>query len=342
MSREQILDNWLNQILPGKNFKREPLAGDASFRRYYRIVVEDAASVSQPPRFVLMDAPPPEDPFLFKDLASILAAQALSVPKVFASHPEGLLLLSDLGDRLYLNELNAETAPHLYEDALRALIKLHRCKALVPPFDRFFLERQWAIFKEWYLEKYLNVIITKPIEALLTSTLDFLTDIVHSQPQVFIHRDYHSRNLMRLDEANPGILDFQDAMHGPITYDLVSLLQDCYIAWPREWVVAWVKDFKRYAQEDALMASDISEDCFIRWFDLTGVQRHLKNLGIFSRLHLRDGKSQYLNDMNMPFNYIVQACDRYPELNPLKQLLNDLTETKEAMLKKESVNRCGP
>ncbi len=314
MSREAILDHWLAEILQGAPYQRVAMTNDASFRRYFRIFVDKGP-------FVLMDAPPPENPFLFKDIALILKTQSLSVPDIFASHPSGLLLLSDFGDRVYLKELNTNTAPILYEDAFDALIKLHQCKAQVPVFNQAFLERQWGIFKEWFLDKHLQLEITPRMDALLNSIFTTLKQVISEQPFVFVHRDYHSRNLMLLDKDNPGILDFQDAMRGPITYDLVSLLQDCYIGWPRTEVEDWVRKFKLLIERAGLLTKQVNQSQFLRWFDLTGVQRHLKNLGIFSRLFYRDGKPQYLKDMAKPFNYVLQACSRYEQLKSLGEFL---------------------
>lgn len=320
MSRLLILENWLEKVFNGVSYRLWPLAGDASFRRYYRVEVEEKP-------FVLMDAPIPENPKLFKELALVLQGQGLSVPEVFeAELTEGILLLSDLGDRLYLNDLNEKTAPELYQDALNALVQLQGCQAEIPTFDRNFLKREMDIFKEWYLERHLNVHITATLQSLIEDTFSLLVEVLEEQPYVFVHRDYHSRNLMILEKGNPGILDFQDAMWGPITYDLVSLLQDCYISWPRQQVVGWAKDFKNSAIQANRLKNPISDEAWIRWFDFTGAQRHLKNLGIFSRLHHRDGKPHYLKNIPTPLNNILQTSIRYPELKPLSKLMQILAD----------------
>lgn len=318
LNRDYILDHWLGEVLGEVCFKREPLAGDASFRRYYRVRTDNSA-------YVLMDAPPPENTLIFSELAKTLAEEGLSVPKIFASHAsEGILLLSDLGDRLYLKTLNDQNANALYEDAFRASIQLHQSAALVPQFDLPFLQRQLQIFKDWYLQTHLKQDITSKTETILQRVLEMLQDVIESQPFVFLHLDYHSRNLMVLDQQNPGILDFQDAMRGPLTYDLVSLLQDCYITWPRHRVVQWVQQFQEKAVDANMLSSSVSQEAFLRWFDFTGVQRHLKNLGIFSRLHYRDGKSHYLQDMARPRQYIREAMQRYPELQSVLSPLQNL------------------
>lgn len=315
MNRELILDEWLEKILQGKSFKRESLIGDASGRKYYRLYISNSENL------IVMDAPHPENPMLFKELADYLQTQHLSVPKVFASHPLGFLLLSDLGDRLYLNELNHKTAPKLYEDALNALVKFNQCKKEVPCFDRPFLQRQMNIFKDWFLVRHLKIEFNSKLDSLLQCMLELLEKEIMAQPFVFVHRDYHSRNLMCIEINNPGILDFQDAMMGPIAYDVVSLLQDCYIVWPRDKVELWASQFKNYAQSEALINNRISTEQFLRWVDLTGVQRHLKNLGIFSRLNYRDGKPNYMKDLQTPLHYTLEAIERYKELSPLKEYL---------------------
>jgi N-acetylmuramate 1-kinase len=322
MDRDIILNQWLKETLGNLAFHRESLAGDASFRRYYRIY-------SEKENWIVMDAPPPEKPQNFIEVANVLKARGLSVPHILASDlKEGFLLLSDLGDRLYLNELNDKNADNLYRDALLALIKLNHCEAEVPVFDYSFLERQWGIFKDWYLKTHLKIEWSPKIDDVLKRTLNYLAEVVFSQPFVFVHRDYHSRNLMRLDNGNPGILDFQDAMKGPITYDLVSLLQDCYITWPREKIVSWISDFKQYATDAQLLTGKESLDEFIRWFDLTGVLRHLKNCGIFSRLHYRDGKSHYLKDLPIPLQNSLESCERYQELEEFSSLMKELLKEK--------------
>lgn len=320
MNREIILDAWLNQVLKTEAFKRSPLAGDASFRRYYRVTALGQS-------YVVMDAPPPETPEIFVDVAKSLSQQGLSVPIVLANDQlNGFLLLSDFGDRLYLGELSERSADGLYHLAFEALLQMQKCKAELPVFDRAFLERQWNIFHQWYLITHKGFQDNSQLE-MLHPIYQHLCDVIEIQPQVFVHRDYHSRNLMILENGGPGILDFQDAMKGPITYDLVSLLQDCYIAWPREQVIRWVKHVQTRSEELGLLTGSISQAEFLRWFDWTGVQRHLKNLGIFARLNHRDGKSGYLNDIPRVLCYILDTCRRYSELHPLGTFLENLNET---------------
>lgn len=316
--REQILDHWLSKVLQTNHFTRLPLAGDASFRRYYRVQVNEQ-------RYVVMDAPPPEAPQIFRDIALVLQGQGISVPSVMAyEFTEGFLLLSDFGDRLYLSELTEQTADRLYHDAFQVLLKMQQCQAELPVFDGAFLSRQFGIFQEWFLGKHKGISDPQSSHTILKPIYDKLSETIALQPQVFVHRDYHSRNLMIIEEGNPGVLDFQDAMIGPITYDLVSLLQDCYITWPRHRVVQWTKDFQWQAQEKGLLSGQESEAEFLRWLDWTGLQRHLKNLGIFSRLYYRDGKSQYLKDIPRVLHYIKETSLRYSELTSLWRFFESL------------------
>ena len=320
MSREQVLEKWLETVLNTADFKRTLLAGDASFRKYYRVAVENA-------QYVVMDAPPPEVPDVFASISRLLETQGLSVPSIVADHlEEGFLLLSDLGDRLYLNELNEHTADHLYRDAFKAMLRIQKCETELPIFNRPFLQRQLGIFEEWYLKKHKSVDPSKYFSTLMP-IYELLFQIIEKQPQVLVHRDYHSRNLMILEKGNPGILDFQDAMRGPITYDLVSLLQDCYIAWPREKVEEWVADFFHQAKEAGFLDNESNFSQFLLWFDWTGLHRHLKNLGIFARLHYRDNKSGYLKDIPQVLKYILQTCERYPRLHSLGSFFQTLEQT---------------
>lgn len=325
MQREQLLDEWLKYVLKTNHFNRVSLAGDASARRYFRVS-------EQGTRYVVMDAPPPEIPRVFADIAAVLAQHDLEVPKVIqADFDKGFLLLSDFGDRLYLSELNEVTADYLYQDAADALLKIQHCQKKLPLFDQAFFYRQLEIFEEWYLKKHQGFthIDLKNTQAILSPIYAILFEVCREQPQVFVHRDYHSRNLMILPQNGPGILDFQDAMTGPITYDLVSLLQDCYIAWPRERIQNWVLDFYGKAKESKLLTGQETYSEFLRWFDLTGLQRHLKNLGIFARLHYRDNKSGYLKDIPQVLKYISETCDRYAELQPLLSFFKTLHKTAE-------------
>lgn len=317
MSRELALDHWLTQVLETPDFKRVPLAGDASFRRYFRVFIEKT-------QYVVMDAPPPESTDLFVKVGRMLAKQGVTVPTVLHSSSQGFLVLSDFGDQLYLNKLNHHTADLLYQDAFQALLKMQTCENDVPCFEETFVANQLGLFEEWYIQKHKSKQITPVIRALLNAVYALLWQNIQVQPQVFVHRDYHSRNLMLISAGNPGILDFQDAMRGPITYDLVSLLQDCYIAWPRKQVEQWVSVFHQQAISSCLLPKEVPLETFLKWFDWTGLQRHLKNLGIFARLHYRDGKSGYLKDIPLVTRYIFESCARYPELENFSLFFQEL------------------
>lgn len=327
MTRFDFLVSWLDRYFKETNYSCKPLAGDASFRRYWRVQTNVAS-------YVVMDAPPPETTKPFIEIAQLFKNQGLTVPDIIAGDIEqGFLLLSDFGDDLYLQVLKntskiALSCDRLYQEALSALLKIHRCQPVgltdaLSDFDQPFMYRQLEIFKTWYLEKHLGSQNILSVDQLfstwetLESIIQHMIHTILSQPKVLMHRDYHSRNLMVLENDTPGILDFQDAMIGPITYDLVSLLQDCYIAWPRKKVLEWALNFKKMLIDATLLSPHVQDKQFIQWLDWTGLQRHLKNLGVFSRLHYRDGKSRYLSDIPMLLKYIAETCHRYIELKPL-------------------------
>jgi aminoglycoside/choline kinase family phosphotransferase len=254
-----------------------------------------------------------------------MRALGLNTPKVLASDLDlGLLLLTDLGSRQYLAELDPGSVPCLYADALEALARLQvggdPASSLLPPYDAALLHREMELFREWFLGKLLGLQLDAEDRHILDQTFALLADNALEQPRVWVHRDYHSRNLMITDPDNPGILDFQDAVVGAVTYDLVSLLRDCYIAWPREQVEFWVLDYWARLRALGMRGLDDAHQ-FLCWFDLMGVQRHLKATGIFARLNLRDGKSGYLRDIPRTLGYILQVADRYPQLADLRGML---------------------
>lgn len=287
-------------------------SSDASFRRYLRGNIEGVSRI-------VMDAPPEnEDCRPFVKIARELHRIGLNVPEVLETDLEnGFLLLGDLGDRQYLNELNSDTVEKLYDDAINALVTMQvngMTQDEIPPYDDALLMQEMALFREWFLGKHLALELNEDTHDLLDSTYAFLAGAALEQPGVFVHRDYHSRNLMVTEKNNPGILDFQDAVFGPVTYDLVSLLRDCYIAWPRQQVEKWALAYRSQAIEAGLFDRDIDEQQFLYWFDLMGVQRHLKAIGIFSRLNHRDGKPGYLNDIPRTLAYVEEVSGRYPAL----------------------------
>ncbi len=312
--RLEQLKQWLSHGVGLPAFEIEPASGDASFRRYFRVSFAGETRIA-------MDAPPPqEDIRPFMRIAEQLAAIGLNVPQIEAREPDrGFLLLSDLGSRLYLSELNEESVERLYGDALGALMTLQACGPgadELPPYDETLLRREMALFRDWLVGRHLGLRLSDSEASMLDAAFDLLAANALGQPQVTVHRDYHSRNLMVHGEQNPGILDFQDAVFGPLTYDLVSLLRDCYIAWPRARVEEWVLGFHELALQSGVLR-DHDEALFLRWFDLMGVQRQMKASGIFARLNHRDGKPGYLADVPRTLGYLVDVAGRYPELHAL-------------------------
>ena len=323
MDRKLQLENWLAQVLAGQSFMLTTASADASFRRYFRVHVQHETLIA-------MDAPPPqEDCTPFVDVAKLMLDAGLHVPKVIAQDlTQGFLLLSDLGDDTYLSQLNADNALALYGDATDALIKLQRASApnVLPPYDEALLNREMQLFPDWYIAKHLGIALTANQNAVLRASFDALNANILAQGQVYVHRDYHSRNLMVCQgksEHNPGVLDFQDAVYGAIAYDLVSLLKDAYIAWDEEQVIDWAVRYWQPAKKAGLpVPHDFSE--FYRDFEWMGAQRHIKVLGIFARLYHRDGKDGYLKDMPLVMAYLRKVCGRYIELRPMLKLLNTL------------------
>ncbi|MGN6704236.1 MAG: aminoglycoside phosphotransferase family protein [Burkholderiaceae bacterium] len=324
-SRLTELTAWLSAlpspaVLPDSI---RPASADASFRRYFRIDAADGATL------IAMDAPPPhEDVRPFVHVAELFGATGVSVPKILAQDVErGFLLLTDLGSTTYLQQLTVDTAHKLYMDAIDALILIQAQSrpGTLPEYDRALLLRELMLFPEWYIGRHLGVTLTDAQRADLDKVFDTLLANNLAQPQVTVHRDYHSRNLMVLPVGNPGILDFQDAVYGPITYDLVSLLRDASVRWDEEMVLDWtVRYWERARRAGMPVNPDI--DAFYRDFEFMGLQRHLKVLGIFARLYHRDGKAAYLNDMPLVMEYVRAAAGRYHAMAPLVRLLDALEE----------------
>lgn len=317
--RLEQLQRWLSDELGLPEYTIAPASADASFRRYFRIRFGGESRI-------VMDAPPDkEDSRPFVRIGRQLRGIGLNVPELLAEDlQQGFLLLSDLGDRQYLDALDAQNVGRLYGDAMAALATLQACgpgAQQLPPYDRELLWREMELFREWYLGKHLGLVLSDSEQKVLDETFDLLVTSALEQPAVSVHRDYHSRNLM-VSEHNPGILDFQDAVYGPLTYDLVSLLRDCYIAWPREQVEGWVGDYHDMAIERGILREP-QQERFLGWFDLMGVQRHLKATGIFARLNHRDGKPGYVNDIPRTLGYVAEVSGRYPQLRPLLTLLEE-------------------
>lgn len=313
--RENLLKDWLASLSEYSLSEMRPASADASFRRYFRVTDQNDGST-----YIVMDAPPDkEDCKPFIHIAHLLREADVNAPDLFRENNEqGFLLLSDLGDQPYLGHLSNAQADAMYADAISALIRMQTVESDLPAYDEQRLRSEMDLFETWYLNKHLGIKLNNKQKTDLEETFSLLIKNALEQPQVFVHRDYHSRNLMLLENNNPGVIDFQDAVIGPITYDLVSLFKDCYIEWPREKVENWLDDYLEKS------GHTFDRQQLIRWFDLMGVQRHLKVLGIFARLNYRDGKVQYLDDLPLTLKYVVDTCKHYQELEPLQHLLDQL------------------
>jgi hypothetical protein len=328
MPRTTLLQHWVQKLFaeqfPGEHIPLQPASADASFRRYFRLTLPDTSTR------IVMDAPPEkEDCRPFLRVAALFRRAGTHVPEVLANDLEqGFLLLSDLGSTTYLHALaDRSTAARLYRDANSALIAIQLASqpGQLPEYDHALLSRELALFPEWYLQRHLGLTVDTTVDRDLHAVFAALLANNLRQPRVFVHRDYHSRNLMVLGEgaagfpATPGILDFQDAVHGPLTYDLVSLYRDAYIDWPEEEELDFVIRYWEAARRAGLPVADDFHD-FHRDYEWMGVQRQLKVLGIFARLCHRDGKNDYLKDMPRVMVYLQRTCERYAELATLAKL----------------------
>ncbi len=315
--RIEAMDRWLSRELGYRDYTLEPASADASFRRYFRMRLDGESRI-------VMDAPPEKEhsqPYV--DIARRLLGAGVTVPEVLAADLEqGFLLITDLGTRQYLAELNDQTRNDLYADAMAALItiQVQATTTDLSHYDSELLSFELSLFPEWFLARHLGLSLGREDQATLATQFERLVRRALEQPRVFVHRDYHSRNLMVLERGNPGILDFQGAVVGPITYDLVSLLRDCYVAWPAEDVQRWLADYHSRLRGEGLLRT-VDSATFRTWFDWMGLQRHLKAIGIFARLYHRDGKPGYLHDIPRTLDYVLAVTGSYPELASLHGLL---------------------
>jgi len=318
--RFEQLKVWVEEVLGIRDAELRPASSDASFRRYFRVQHGQKS-------FVIMDAPSDKedcDPFIKISVA--MDGFGLNVPRVLEKDlQQGFLLLSDLGSEQYLQVLDDGSVDTLYADAITALVNLQirsvDSEVVLPVYDHNLLMTEMGLFKDWLLLQQLGINLSDEQSVALDNTFEWLAQQALAQPQVWVHRDYHSRNLMRTEVDNPGVLDFQDAVLGPLTYDLVSLLKDCYISWPRRRVEAWLANYHRQIQTAGL-AAGIGQAQLLSWFDCMGAQRHLKAAGIFARLNIRDGKPGYLPDIPRTLAYITEVAEQQPELEFLASLLS--------------------
>lgn len=318
-TRRAALEAWLARLFPGEHFSLTPASEDASFRRYFRATLSDGRS------FVAMDAPPDkEDCRPFIHVAGLLAAASVHAPQVHAQDlAQGFLLLTDLGTTTYLQALDEGNAASLFSDATDALVRwqLATRPGMLPEYDEALLRRELALFPEWYLGRHLHLELRPQERQLLEEVSGLLVRSALAQPRVYVHRDYMPRNLMVCD-PNPGVLDFQDAVCGPVTYDMVSLMRDAFVSWDEERVLDWTVRYWEKARRAGLpVDADFGE--FWRAFEWMGLQRHLKVLGIFARINYRDGKPKYLADTPRFIGYARAVAGRYRELGALQRLLTE-------------------
>ncbi len=319
--RREALSAWIAAQSPGAAFKLAPASADASFRRYFRVTLDGVTRIA-------MDAPPErEDSRPFIHVAQLMRDAGVHVPEVLAADTaQGFMLLTDLGNTTYLKALTEDNADALFRDAIAALITWQRASRpnVLPPYDRALLQREMDLFPDWYVGRHLGLKLTDAQRDSLATINQLLADSALAQPAVYVHRDYMPRNLM-LSEPNPGVLDFQDAVCGPITYDVASLFRDAYLSWPEQRVIDWAARYWEQAKRAQLPVDpDFGE--FYRALEWMGLQRHLKVLGIFARIHYRDGKPGYLEDTPRFLHYARAVGARYAALKPLLQLLDELEQ----------------
>ena len=315
--KQRQLTEWILTYLPEKNdlqgtLELQAIAGDAGFRRYYRL--------NTTPSMIAVDSPPnKENNPAYVEISLALNARGIRRPHLYAvDFSLGFLLLEDLGEQLLQPLLSAETAENLYDQAelmLQSIQKSEPDTAIFPIYNKAALTQEFDLFANWFVKKMLGVLIDDQTNSMLNTLCTDLSNNAISQPQVIVHRDYHSRNLMVADDQQLAVIDFQDAVIGPITYDLVSLLKDCYVFWPRELVEGRALNYRQQLEDSELMVG-VDEQTFLRWFDLMGLQRHIKVMGVFARLALRDGKTEYLHDLPLAIAHVLDVVSRYPAAAP--------------------------
>jgi len=323
--RLQQIKLWIESDLKISSFQIDTASADASFRRYFRVSTKDVHGSS----FIIMDAPPDkEDCRPFINIARLIESAGVHAPHIYEfNQAQGFMRLSDLGSTAYLDKLTEDTADELYLAAIQAIVKMQTISSDLPAYDAALLHTEMSLFKDWYLNKHLAVALDNKQNEILTNTFSILVENALQQTSVFVHRDYHSRNLMITNENNPGVIDFQDAVTGSVSYDLVSLIKDCYISWPRNKQLEWIELYIKFSP------LEIDKERFIKQVDLMGMQRHLKAIGIFARLNYRDAKPNYMHDIPRTLAYVFDVCERYAELSDFSQLLSALNiQADEALL----------
>ena len=314
-ARYQQLVSWLEE----NKFDKDSLATlseDASFRQYFRVTKKNKS-------YAVMDCPPEKENLAsFLNITDKLQKAKLNVPEIFESDEKnGFLIMTDLGDDLYSRKLNNETVYCLYTDALEAIVKMQTKVDYLDLKDfASIFEQENKLFIEWFLRKHLNIKLDDDAENEIIIEFNKINDVIQSIPKTFVHRDYHSRNLLVTDLNNPGIIDYQDAVIGPVTYDLVSLLKDCYVTWNDGLVEDMMESF--FTRIKSSTINNISD--FRYWFEITGLQRHIKAIGIFCRLNYRDGKNNYLSDIPRTYKYMERVLNKYKELSALNEILSNL------------------
>lgn len=318
-SRFDQLTDWVRQQPGLEQAQPVTVSGDASFRRYFRVTATGAnISSGSAGSLIVMDSPPDkEDPTPFSVIARHWHGLGLKVPGIHAENlADGFLLLDDFGDNLLLGALTEANADELYLNAIDELVNIQQAtesdQLPLPPYNAALLDREMRLFRDWLIGQYLKLELSDQEHCLLDTTFALLKEAALAQPEVPVHRDYHSRNLLVMPDNTLGVIDFQDAVRGPITYDLVSLVKDCYIAWPEEKISHWIEEFREKSAQAGLHHADA--DTFRQWVELMGMQRHIKASGIFARLALRDGKRAYLDDIPRTVNYLLEASHRQPAL----------------------------
>ena len=334
-TRDENRRRWLEQTLASSDFQLQRASEDASFRSYWRVETGGETRI-------LMDAPPEKEPIgPWLDIGARLRAAGVHAPQVFAHDLEhGFILMEDLGNRTYLPELDEASVDVLYADALDALLHMQGSVnvAGLPDYSRDRLVAEMELLPEWFLKRHLGYTPACEEWDVIEAAFTFLVHAAQEQPRTFVHRDFHSRNLLVTAQGNPGIIDFQDALIGPLAYDLVSLLRDCYIEWDAARVDGWLEAYRIRLREAHLIGPEIDNTRFRRWFDLIGLQRHLKVLGIFCRLWYRDGKAQYLADLPLVWRYAIGVAQRYPELGAFAALLERARGERDLTLAREEAS----